>query len=78
MINSTLCIGKVSVVCRTYIAVLKHHDQKELGEKIVYFIFYLVVHHSWQKPGGRQESRGHGGCWLHGLLLLACSAASLL
>lgn len=42
MINSTLYISIVSVLSKVFVAVLKHHDEKEVGEEIVYFIWYFV------------------------------------
>lgn len=42
MINSTLYIGIVSILSTVSVAVIKHHDEKELGEEIVYFLRYFV------------------------------------
>lgn len=42
MINSTLYIDIVSILSMISVAVIKYHDEKELGEEIVYFIRYFV------------------------------------
>ena len=47
---------KPSVLVEVSIAVIKCHDQKQLGKERIYFILQLVVHHSGkagQEPGVR-------------------------
>jgi hypothetical protein len=47
---------KPSVLVEVSIAVIKCHDQKQLGKERVYFVVQLVVHHSGkagQEPGVR-------------------------
>ena len=55
-------------------AMVKHHDQSNLGRK---GLFHHIAHHpekTEQDPGGRSWCRGHGGVLLIGLLPMACSA----
>jgi hypothetical protein len=70
------------VLVRVTIAVMKHHDQKQLGEERVYMAYQCsslkevrTGTQARQEPGGRSWCRGHGGVLLtelapHGLLRL--------
>ena len=60
-----------AILVRVSIPVVKRQDQKQLGEKGVYFILHLVVHHlggtgrnSRQEPGGRNPCTGHEDTFL--------------
>jgi hypothetical protein len=64
----------------------KHHDQESSwgGKGLFSLHFHTAIHHQGSQDwnSGRSESRswcrGHGGMFFTGLLLLACSACSLM
>lgn len=66
---------------RVFIAVIKHHDQKQLGEKRAYFILQLTACHEREVREGAQswnQRRSYGGTLLTGLFPLAFPACSLI
>jgi hypothetical protein len=65
---------------RVSITVINHHDQKQLGEERVYFIFQVVVRHPEDlgyelKAGSWIQELKHGGIPLTGLFLSLLSTA---
>jgi hypothetical protein len=71
---------------RVSLAVIKYHEQKQLGGESVYFTYSSTLQSisgvglgkSGQDPRGRSWCRGHGRMLLTGLLIMACSACLLI
>jgi hypothetical protein len=61
------------IVVWVSIAVIKHHDLKQLGEERVYIFLLFVLYYprmSGQEARGRNGCRKHGGVLLTGLFLM--------
>ena len=78
---------KGAALVRITIAVMKHHNQRQLGEERVYLAYTSISlfilkevrtgTHTGQEPGDRNQCRNHGQVLLTGFLFMACSACFL-
>jgi hypothetical protein len=80
--------GLIDVLFRIAVAVMKHHDQRNLGRKG--FTWLALPHHcsssmevrtgtqTGQEPGVKSWCRSHEGLLLPTLFTMACSVCSLI
>jgi hypothetical protein len=68
-----LCVIVISVLVRVSIAVIKHHNQMQIGWKWVYFILQLVVTSSRTRTQGRNVEAGTYTGAMEGWYLTFCS-----
>jgi hypothetical protein len=78
-----VCMMYVSVLVRVSIPAQNITTKKQIGEERVYLaytsalLFITKGSQDWNSNRSGSRCRGHGGMFLAGLLLLACSACFL-